>query len=69
MIKLRADEVTTGMTVEANMVDGAHVVTEIKVIGMTMRAGVTAKALAFYNADGVEFFVGRLYAKATVVTA
>jgi hypothetical protein len=67
MQKIKASEVIIGQAVKGNLGAGSHVVAEIRTGAMTMRAGVTAKTLSFYNAEGEEFFIGRTYAKATLV--
>lgn len=67
MTKIKASEVTTGQTVKANMMTGSHVVAEIRTGYMKVRGGVTAETVELYNAEGKLFFIGRLYAKATIV--
>jgi len=65
-MKIRVDEVQVGQTVKGNLVGGAHVVFRVTSEGMQMRTS-DAKVLTFWNEAGEEFFVGRVYAKATLV--
>lgn len=65
-IKIQVTEVIEGMTIKGNLVGGFHTVATIKT-GSTqgMRNG-TASEYSFLNAEGVEFFVGRVNAKAVI---
>jgi len=64
-MKIRVDEVQIGQTVRANLAGGFHKVARIVTGGANMRSA-TATTLSFYNEDGEEFFIGRVYAKATI---
>lgn len=66
-VKIRVDEVTIGQTVRGNLGEGSHKVAEIKVDGLTARGGSQRRSLLFLNDKGVEFFVGAVAAKATIL--
>lgn len=65
--KIRVDAVTIGQTVKGNLGQGSHLVASIKQDALSCRGGASASVLLFFNAAGVEFFAGRISAKATIL--
>jgi hypothetical protein len=63
-MKVKVTEVTVGQSVKGNLVSGFHTVAAIKANASHLQN--TSTQLTFVNEDGVEFFVGRISAKATL---